>query len=132
MTDRAFTIRAGNMNAFECLLRVIKKIAKGYRIGQVLFKSSRADPAEHGQTGEEIIDGFFVVQVKSVSANLERREDICYKCQLGNVPVSNSVHREPQGDRGTGRISLCLSITRYISPAMAGQVIAKRKDIISN
>ena len=66
MTDRAFTIRAGNMNAFECLLRVIKENCKGAIVlVQVLFKSNQADPAEHGQTGEEIIDGFFVVQVKT-------------------------------------------------------------------
>lgn len=61
MTDRALSVGAGDMDAPEFLMRVVQEFAEGDRIGKVTFISSSTDPAEHGQPGEKIVDGFPVI-----------------------------------------------------------------------
>lgn len=52
MTDRSLAIGAGNMNAFEMILRVSQKIAQSDGITKVFFIGISPDPAEHGEPAE--------------------------------------------------------------------------------
>jgi hypothetical protein len=52
MAHRSFSISAGNMNAFEFFLGITEETAQFERIGQIFFKRSCTNAAEHWKAVE--------------------------------------------------------------------------------
>ena len=63
MTGAAFTIGAGNMNAFKFILRVVYCFAKRNGIVQVFFIRSSTNTAKHGQVLVEILDRLLIIHL---------------------------------------------------------------------